>query len=111
MAFTKTQTQLLACSLAMGSPRLWAVPEAEMRNTSLSGLDLLEGPPWFCDAAEGHVGVSGPDGARGQVDVGGLSYHLMLWMSGLCHGLGHVDFCGSVLFLGPCGCGWPVLPT
>lgn len=83
-----------------------------MRNSSLSGLDLLEGLPWSCDAAEGHVWVSGPDGARGQVDVGGLSYHLMLCGCLVCGmAWGCVDFRGPVLFLGPCGCGWPVLLT
>lgn len=82
------------------------MPEAEMRNASLSGLDLLEGLPWSCDEAEGHVWVSGPDGVRGQVDVGGLVLHLMPYGYLVCAtAWGHADFCWAVLFQGPCECG------
>lgn len=114
MEFTKTQTQPLTCSLAVGSLRLWAVPEAEMRKASLSGLDLREGPPRSCDVDEDYVWVSGPDGARDQ-GPGARWWpvsHLMLCGYLVCAmAWGRADFRGPVFLLEPCGHGWCVLPT
>lgn len=67
---------------------LWAMMEPKMRNGSLSGLDLLEGPSWsMLPATEGHVWVSGPDVTELCV-VCDPCYH---WRR-------------------PCGCLWSVLP-
>lgn len=43
---TQTQTQPQNIQPAAGSLWLWAMVKVEMRNSSLSGLDILEGLRW-----------------------------------------------------------------
>lgn len=64
--------------LAPGLPWLWAMIDTWDGEGSLFKLDLLEGSHSLW-GTEGHIWVSGPDAARGLVDVCRLGYHLMPW--------------------------------
>lgn len=109
MEFTKMQTQPLTCFLTMGSPRLWTVPEAEMRDAPLSGLDLFEGPPWSCDSTEGYVWSWWGQGWGGcWWPVLPISCYVVVWpvpwpwavliFVGLCCSWDHVDV-GDLCYL------------